>query len=212
MSATFPSGRSWFKRGRHRQLSDLEQGFLSALITMLNELSPAQVDPAQTALTHEGDSFLICLIPHRCLGGLTIDIGISTNVRISVSWADVFNLSYHDDLDMGHVIDSHEIGDLSAPDFGPAVQCVREQLTRPLTMRTWRGRDDSHVYAECFLSSGPRIAQIGKRPWRAIELKEGVVFRFVDTAPPPFTYPSYAPVWFESESTARKRLKEIDRK
>jgi hypothetical protein len=93
-----------------------------------------QIDEDETALTAEGSSCLIVLIPHRALGGVSIVVWLFDD-RAAVTWAQVAGLDrYHDALDLGISVAQFRL-DSANPDVGPVLECIRKQIDEPLVLR-----------------------------------------------------------------------------
>src|SRR5688500_13999839 len=64
---------AWFQRDHTgRDLRPQERQFVAALGRELAEGAPPQIDESETALTAEGSTCLIALIPHRALAGISV--------------------------------------------------------------------------------------------------------------------------------------------
>ena len=141
MPVTVESNRSngWFATtSTGRALSASERELVMALAAMLDRVRPAQVAPADTMLTGEGPDRLIAIIPHCRLAGVSIVVWHDPD-SISVSWAQIGDLKYHDDLDLGFWVGRFA---RAAPEpISQAVQCVEQQLTRPIHVVATYGRD-----------------------------------------------------------------------
>ncbi|HXN57774.1 MAG TPA: hypothetical protein VN912_04210, partial [Candidatus Angelobacter sp.] len=70
---------------------------------MLDERSPQMIDPTDTFITGEGVEVCILVIPHHWLGGVSLVVR-SFQLGVDLLWAAVTDLSYHDQIDLGHVI------------------------------------------------------------------------------------------------------------
>ena len=81
---------------------------LSAILTQLvgralEQEQPENVDPAGTTLTGEGPEVEIVIVPHRDLGGISL-VAWTDQYDARLLWANVGDLSTHDDLDLGVVV------------------------------------------------------------------------------------------------------------
>jgi hypothetical protein len=190
---------TWFTRDHTgRPLSDLERAFVAQLSSLLEEVRPAQVDPRETALTAEGHDCLICLIPHRWLGGVSIVIWL-TRDGAALDWAHVGALARsHDSLDAGVRVGDFP-GRPTTREFRPVLACVREQLTRALLLRIVGAQ--AAVFVADARGELAMLGTIGagearsERFWRDVPTADTVV-RLVDDAAPRLTEASGAAAWF----------------
>ena len=194
MPVTVESNRSngWFATtSTGRALSASEREFM-ALAAMLDRVRPAQVAPADTMLTGEGPDRLIAIIPHCRLAGVSIVVWHDPD-SISVSWAQIGDLKYHDDLDLGFWVGRFA---RAAPEpISQAVQCVEQQLTRPIQVVATYGRDatrpikvdfrlcdDSGVIKRI---GGTRSGSFWSRILTRTQRAKECVVRFIDAETPP---------------------------
>jgi hypothetical protein len=93
---------TWFARDHTgRPLTEPEREFLAALVDLLSDVQPAQIEAGETALTAERNECLIVLMPHRALGGIAIVVWLMAG-EASVVLAQVGGLGIsHDSLDLG---------------------------------------------------------------------------------------------------------------
>lgn len=195
MSEELRSG--WLARDKTgRELSDLESRFVAELRQFLELISPAQVEPDQTALTAEATRALICLIPHRGLGGLTL-VATVAGQELFLSWGQIFRLDYHDDLDLAKDVGVIDLSDRIEASLKNAMKAIRAELERPIVLRITNGT------GECLLRQDGeflRVAKLGS--WRErIKARfrgESVDYEvhFMDAEPPPIFEPSNAMKWF----------------
>jgi hypothetical protein len=72
---------------------------------VVDQVRPENVEPAGAIVTGEGPEVEIVIIPHRDLAG--VSLVASTDARgARLLWANVGDLSTHDDLDLGVVVES----------------------------------------------------------------------------------------------------------
>jgi hypothetical protein len=128
---------AWFARDHTgRSLTEHERVFLAALVDLLSDLQPGQVDESDTVLTAERDNCLIVLIPHRALGGIAIVIWLTAK-HGDIILAQVAGLGInHDSLDLGVQVARTDL-DPSRLDFAVLLARIREQLFAPMTVRTY---------------------------------------------------------------------------
>ncbi len=190
------AAENWLARDyTGKPLSALEERWVGTLQEMLEKVKPPQVDSAETIRTHEGQECLICVLPHRSLGGLSIITTLRGGV-IQVSWAQVATLSYHDDFDLARHVAEIELGDPVEQSLKEAARVVETQLRRPVVLQVWRGA------GKCFLREGDRlqrVAVVGSGLRRVvspfIHSQEEHEIRFTDAASPPIIHPSKAAAW-----------------
>ena len=195
----------WFTRDyTRRPLTDNEAAFLTTLSSKLTTIAPAQVRPEDTAVTAEGNSCLICLVPHQCLGGLSI-VATLAGARADVSWAQVTDLSYHDELDMAFCVATLVTASPGKLLAQRAADSVVEQLQRPILLRAHFAGDDQLRRVECLLRAGEeplhRVAKFGRasswvrRLWRSDAIRE-VEVSFTNPSPPPWSEACDPSKWF----------------
>jgi hypothetical protein len=199
--------RWWTRDHVGRALSALERRFLGRAARMLDELAPRQVDPALCAIVAAGTATLIALIPHRSLGSLTLAVTV-TDRFITVSWASIYDLGAHDDLDLSReVYLFHRDKDEDAM-CEAAVAGLRAQLTRRFTLRVRSTGRDVPMAASCYLQGADgrlrRVARLPSRmPWTKRLWRWGRTttrdVSFADVSPPPYAVPSRAAVWFRAK-------------
>ncbi len=197
---------TWFARDRTgRPLTEHERVFLAALVDLLSEMQPAQVDASETVLTAEHDNCLILLIPHRALGGIAIVIWLTANDG-AVTVAQVGGLGItHDSLDLGVWVSTTEL-DALRPNFAALLERVREQLFAPLTVRLYAS-NQATVWVRDSRGILRRVGRLG-RPLRLFDrlvrraATSEAQIRFVDSAPPPIAEPSGVDEWFATSRDA----------
>ena len=190
----------WFGRDHtERQLREQERAFLEALVDLLSEVQPAQIDEGETALAAEGEDCLIVLMPHRALGGIAIVVWLEPS-EAAVTLAQVGGLGInHDSLDLGVWVARVEL-DPSRPDFTELLRRIREQLLAPLTVRLY-GSDQATVWAHNNMNVLRRVGNLGRRVgwferrFRGAPTSE-IQIRFVDSESPPISEPSDVNKWF----------------
>jgi len=189
----------WFEQIHvGRSLSERERQFVGMLTDMLEEVRPAQIEPAETSLAAEGKD-LITLLPHRVLGGVSIVVnfvGPSTYIQ----WAQIWNLSrYHDDLDQC-VLAAEFLAVWRPSPPEAVVAAVRGQLEAPIylqrvdsTLVSVSVRDKRAVIRPC------GQLPLGNDPVVSPPLSEftHAEVRMTDRTPPPVTVPSNARRWFD---------------
>jgi hypothetical protein len=192
---------TWFRRDHTgRVLRPLERDFVVTLGAHLAELAAPQVDEDETALTAEGHACLIVLIPHRALGGVSIVVWLFED-RAEVTWAQVAGLDCcHDALDLGISVGQFRL-DPARPDFGPVLECVRQQINEPLTLRCF-GSDRATVLVRDYAGKLCKVGEVGSRVGWSVMLRRArptheTVIRLADPEPPPVTAPSGVDEWFD---------------
>ena len=102
---------------------------------VLQDERPENVDASATTVTNEGPEVEIVIVAHRDLDGLSL-VAITDKRGARVLWAQVRDLSYHDDLDLGVVTEriSYE-GDWQ----GRLREALVTELRRPIRLHPLRG-------------------------------------------------------------------------
>lgn len=193
---------AWFQRDHtRRDLKHFERDFIVAVAERLAELAAPQIDEGETALTAEGNTCLIVLIPHRALGGVSIVVWLFAGTA-EVTWAQVAALDCcHDSLDLGISVGRFRFK-TARPDFGPVLECVAEQINKPLTLRCF-GSDRATVLVRDRAGKLCEVGEIGNtRGWfdllrHALATHETVI-RLTDSKPPPVTESAGVDRWFAS--------------
>ena len=86
-------------------------------------------------LTGEGPELEIVIVPHRDLGGISL-VAWTDQHGARLLWANVGDLSWHDDLDLGVVVARIPYeGDWR----GRLGEALAAELRRPIRLRTQRG-------------------------------------------------------------------------
>jgi len=179
--------------------------FLAALVDLLSDVQPAQIDESETALTAERDNCLIVLIPHRALGGIAIVVWLTAK-HGEIILAQVGGLGInHDSLDLGVGVARTDL-DPSRPDFVMLLARIREQLFTPITVRLY-GSNQATVWVRDKRDVLRQVGGLGTplgwldRIVRRAPTSE-VQIRFVDSEPPPLTEPSGVNEWFATRHGA----------
>lgn len=205
MTPEMPSTGGWFTNGYPLADPDERQRlFLATLVAMLDRVRPHQVDPAETTLTNQGPSSLIAIIPHRGMAGLSIVARLDIDV-IAVCWDQIGPYFDHDDDLMGfHVASFAEDADSFETRCQNAVECVRQQLDRPIEMQlTYAQRKTEPIRVEYRLagegSATVRVALVRTWfPWLyGRRRRETCIARFTDDHAPPFVKAAAAERWFD---------------
>ena len=185
---------TWFQRDHTgRALAEYERDFVAAVSELLADMAAPQIDPAETALTAEGNSCLIVLIPHRALGGLSIVVWLDAGAA-QVIWAQVVGLDCcHDSLDMGVGVARFTLKPKKR-DFRPVLDCIRGLIDEPVTLRCFAA-DRATILVRDHKGKLKEVGQIGQpaaRSWRrrAPDPTNEVAVRLSDALPPPITEPS----------------------
>ena len=200
---------AWFTRDHTgRVLAGYERQFLAALVELLDELGAPQIDESETALTGEGADCLIVLIPHRALGGVSIVVWLDANVA-QVTWAQVASLDCtHDSLDLGIWVGRFRFRSFRSQvlDFSPALDCIRSQITGPVTLRCF-GDERASILIRDDKGKLREVGEISKRvPPDVIgpvaPVREAIIY-LTDSEPPPVTAPSGVDEWFNWDPARR---------
>ena len=191
-----------------RELSIPERDFMKALSAMLDRVRPPQVAPANTNLTAEGRDCLIAIIPHSLLAGVSIVVWQDLEA-LSVCWAQIGDLSWHDDLDLGHRVGLFVKKAPVEVWHEEAVRCVEEQLHRPIELRVIRTSGTSEPFVEFFLADAEgkrlRLGAAGKRAPLSFRIlavdshAEHHVVRFTDSDPPVLVHPVDIAAWYGNQ-------------
>lgn len=198
----------WFARDEtHRRLTEEEQRFVGVLSQALEILRPAQVHPEETALTAEASDCLICLIPHKCLGGISVVVNLTVN-GTDVSWAQVGGLGRsHDSLDMGVIVATFQPEDVRRSS-ADVVERVLQELNRPLILHLDAEGSGAAVHIRDNKGKLSEVGSLGTRGghtflslFRKSPAPVVVEVRFTDRDPPPVKEPSGAFEWFRSGSS-----------
>jgi hypothetical protein len=203
--------RWWTRNYLRRDLRPFEARVLRDLALMLDDLSPAQVDPALCAVAADATSSLIVVMPHRSLGGLTLVLTV-TDRFVSLSWTALSDLARHDDLDLSREVYLYTGDGTEESVRHEAVLGLRDQLRRPIVLRVRTSSRQVPLSAACYLR-GPdgrlrRLARLPPRvPWPQRLLRRRRTseheIHFTDRQPPPYTVPSRAGAWFRAYAKRR---------
>ncbi|MDQ6721500.1 MAG: hypothetical protein M3003_12005 [Candidatus Dormibacteraeota bacterium] len=130
-------------------LADLVRG-------VVDHVRPENVDPAGTVVTGEGPDVEIVIVAHRDLGGVSL-VAWTDARGARLLWATVRDLSRHDDLDLGTVVESISYDG----DWGTALRAAfAAELRRPIRLRSRTGWLRG-PRVECSIVSGGRDRRIG---------------------------------------------------
>jgi hypothetical protein len=199
---------AWFTRDHTgRVLAGYERQFLAALVDLLDELGAPQIDESETALTGEGSHVLIVLIPHRALGGVSIVVWLDAN-GAQVTWAQVSCLETHDSLDLGILVGRFRFRSFRSKvvDFSPALDCIRSQITGPVTLRCF-GDERASILIRDDKGKLREVGEISKRVQPDVigpvaPVREAIIY-LTDSEPPPVTAPSGVDEWFNWDPARR---------
>jgi hypothetical protein len=152
----------WFPNSVvQRALRDDERHFVQALTAMLEEERPAQLDPANTVLTSEGNTTFIPVLPHSVLGGLSV-FAWYTPKDVQICWAEIGDLTYHDDLDMSRTV--AQLSERRESELiKSAVAAIREQLHQCIEILEVRSSPEANSAERRFRLKGDQVA-IGSFP------------------------------------------------
>jgi hypothetical protein len=110
------------------KLADLVQA-------VIESVRPENVDHQGTTVTGEGPEVEIVIVPHRALSGVSL-VAWTDGRKARLLWAQVGDLSTHDDLDLGVVVASiPREGDWQ----GRLRNAIEAELRRPIRLRTRTG-------------------------------------------------------------------------
>ncbi len=99
---------------------------------VIRRVRPANVDEAAITRTGEGPDVSIILVPHRALGGLTLGLWADAK-GVQLFWANVGDLSYHDDIDLGITVRELPWADDWEKQL---VAALETELRRPIDLRS----------------------------------------------------------------------------
>ena len=124
--------------------------------SVLEERRPGNVDPAGPISTNEGPEVEIVIVPHRDLDGVSLVAW--TNQRAArLMWAHVGDLSTHDDLDLGVVVERITFeGDW----HGRVREALSAELGRPILLRRRRGLLGTQL-VDCWIVMAGKNKRIG---------------------------------------------------
>lgn len=124
--------------------------------SVIEQARPENIEPADITVTQEGPDVEIVIVPHRDLGG--VSLVARTDLRgARLLWAQVHDLSTHDDLDLGVVVESIAYeGDWRAR----LRETLARELQRPIRLQSrtaWLRGPRVH----CSISNDGRVRRIG---------------------------------------------------
>jgi hypothetical protein len=129
---------------------------LSELVeSVLEEKRPANLDPTGPIVTGEGPKVETVILPHRDLDGLSL-VAWTDDRSARLLWAYVGDLSTHDDLDLGVVVERIPYeGDWR----GRVRDALVAELDRPIRLRRRRGFLGGQR-VECWIVAGGKKRRI----------------------------------------------------
>jgi hypothetical protein len=80
------------------------QALIDSIGGVLDAVSPVMVNPGDTFIAGEGPEVCILVIPHHWLGGVSL-IVLARPEFVDLRWSVVTDLSDHDQIDLGKVVD-----------------------------------------------------------------------------------------------------------
>src|SRR5687767_9367553 len=117
---------------------------------------PENIDPAGMTVTNEGPEIEIVIVPHRDLDGVSLVV-MADRRSARLLWAHVGDLSYHDDLDLGVVVESF----LYEGAWRARLQeAIVAELRRPIHIQSRKGLF-GRPHVECSIVMGDRDRRIG---------------------------------------------------
>lgn len=127
-----------------------------------------------------------------------------TTTRAEISWAKVEALDCcHDSLDAGIPVADFDL-DSKQPDFGPVFECIRKQISEPLTFRRL-GHERATILVRNEKGTLSKVGEVGKVLRRSHPTHD-IAIRLTDPEPPPVSDPSGADRWFDSGNLHRRGL------
>jgi len=87
------------------------------------------VEPNETFISGERDEVCILIIPHYWLGGVGLII-LSDPPGLDLRWAAVTDLSDHDQIDLGHVVDRWQLP--VKRQMNELAASLEQELSRPI--------------------------------------------------------------------------------
>jgi hypothetical protein len=123
---------------------------------VVDQVRPENIDPAAITVTSEGPEVEIVILAHRDLDGVSL-VAWTDRRGARLLWAQVSDLSTHDDLDLGVVVES-----ISAEgDWRPRLRdAIAAELRRPIRLRRRTGWF-ARPRVECSIVSGDGDRRIG---------------------------------------------------
>jgi hypothetical protein len=106
-----------------------------AVMGVLGELRAENVDLDAVIVTGEGPQVEIILVPHRDLGGVALIVWTNES-STQLSWAQVRDLSTHDDLDLGVAVARFPHEGEWLPRLRDAIEA---EIRRPIRLERRRG-------------------------------------------------------------------------
>jgi hypothetical protein len=123
---------------------------------VVDQEQPENIDPAAITLTGEGPEVEIVIVPHRDLDGVSLVVWTDRR-GARLLWADVGDLSTHDELDLGVVVESIAYeGDWRAR----LQDAIAAEFRRPIRLKS-RTRWFGGPRVECSIVIGGRDRRIG---------------------------------------------------
>jgi hypothetical protein len=133
----------------------LPPNVVSIVQATINRLAPLNVDRDAITVTGEGAAVKLVLVPHRDLGGTALVIWADRR-GIELRWAQVGDLSYHDDIDLG--VRTGRI-DWGGEWEAKLASLLAAELLRPIKLR-YKRRLLGKPVVECWLDVGGRPKRI----------------------------------------------------
>jgi hypothetical protein len=122
---------------------------------VIEQRRPQNVDPGTMFETNEGPEVEIVIVPHRDLGGVSL-VAWTDRRRARLLWANVGDLSTHDDLDLGVVVEEIAFeGDWHSR----LRDAIAAELDRPIRLRTRRGLFGARI--EYWIAAAGKERRIG---------------------------------------------------
>jgi hypothetical protein len=162
---------------------------VDAVMEILGELRPENVELDSVIVTGEGERVEIILVPHRDLGGVALIVWRDES-STHLSWAQVHDLSTHDDLDQGVVVAlvPHE------GDWLPRLRdALAAEIRRPIRLR-WRRGLLGRKRIECIVAVDRKDRRVGVLRPTALQPVSGsempdLVTSLASGPPLPFSIP-----------------------
>jgi hypothetical protein len=123
---------------------------------VVQRVRPENVDAAGMTVSGEGPEVEIVILPHRDLDGVSLVV-MTDRRSARLLWAHVGDLSYHDDLDLGVVVESF----LYEGTWRARLQeAIAAELSRPIRVQSRKGLF-GRPHVECSIVMGDRDRRIG---------------------------------------------------
>ena len=123
---------------------------------VLEQVGPENIDPGAPVVTGEGPEVEIVVIAHRDLDGVSL-VARSDTRGARLLWAQVGDLTYHDDLDLGVVVESISYeGDWRMR----LTEAIAAELRRPIRLQSrtgWFGKPR----VDCSITTRGKDRRIG---------------------------------------------------